>query len=309
MEAFSQLGYRPNSVARSLKKQRTQTIGVIIPDITEGIFARMLKGMDYVISEAGYSIILCDSNEDPRKEERLFNILCEGRVEGMIIATVQDNDQIDGLLSKSHPPIVFVDNVPNTSNGFDSVSLDNVRASFQAVDHLICQGHRSIAGIMGKQTEHTGFDRYTGYSKAFAKYSIPLNPALVRFGDFKEQSGYEAMLDLISSGIPFTAVYIASSKMTYGAIAAIRECGLRIPQDISLVGFDVYDEYDLMFPRISTVLQPVQDIGTVAARLLLQRLNENNGVTDLYQHIVLDPQLVIAESSSLRSEPERLKIL
>ncbi|MBE6885661.1 MAG: LacI family transcriptional regulator, partial [Ruminococcaceae bacterium] len=228
LEAIQQVGYIPNSVARSLKNSKTNTIGVIVPDISESFFAQIIKGINLVSGEKDYSIMLCDSSEDPERESSLISLLSENRVEGMIIATVQNDDRIEDVVHQVGCPIVFVDNVPGSIRGFDSVSTDNIKASYLAVEHLVNQGHKRIAAIMGKRTEHTGFDRYSGYLKALAHRNIPVEENLVRFGDFKEQSGYEAMMDLLASGLDFTAVYIASSKMTYGAIAAIREAGLRM---------------------------------------------------------------------------------
>ena len=296
MEAVQELGYVPNNVARSLKSRKTRTVGVIIPDISETFFSHIIKGVDAVLGEHGYSIVLCDTNENPDKEEKLINVLHESQVDGVVIATVQEGARLEKIRSLQHLPVVFIDNIPRMSANFDSVALDNVRASTLAVDYLLDNGHERIAAIMGKQSEYTGFERYVGFMRALQNRGVAPDPDLIRFGDFKEASGYQEMMALLESGRAFSAVYIASSKMTYGAIAALREKAVRFPEDLSMVGFDVHDEYHLMSPQITTILQPEREIGVAAAQLLLKRMDTEGQQVSFRQRIVLDPLISVKES-------------
>lgn len=294
MELARKMNYVPNKIARSLKGSRTMTIGVIIPDITEMFFAKIVRGIDQSLSARGYNILLCDSNEDEEKEKRYVHLLYENQVDGIVVATVQKKCEEDSQLLSGGKPVIYIDNLPNCDTGFNAVNLDNVKASIMAVEHLVANGHTRIAAIMGKQDETTGFDRFAGFQRGLAQHGIALNPALVRFGDFKEQSGYDAVQDLVRSGELFTAVYCSSSKMTYGALQAFQALDMKIPEDISLLGFDVYDDYGLVHPGITTIVQPEEKIGKLAANTLLQLIDENE--EGVYQRLSLQPTLLIRES-------------
>ncbi|MHB1484045.1 MAG: LacI family DNA-binding transcriptional regulator [Saccharofermentanales bacterium] len=308
--AIDELNYVPNNVARNLKNKKTKIIGVIVPDISEVFFSFIIKGIDAVLSKSGYNIFLCDSDENPQKEKGYVSLLLENRVDGIIIATVRD--KFDDSSSASSPeklfngniPVIFIDNIPDTKLNYDSVTIDNEKASIMAVEHLISNGHRNIAAIMGKQSETTGYERFKGYKKALIKSGI--NKNLVKFGDFKERSGYTAMKELLESNEPFSSVFVSSSKMTYGAILAIKEKGMKIPQDISLIGFDIHDEFNMHNPGITTILQPETEIGSVAAEFILKKLSGE--LKDVYQKVKLEPVLVKRESvKNLKDSMESVK--
>ncbi len=289
-----EMNYVPNNIARSLKGNSTKTIGVIIPDISEIFFSRIVKGIDQSLERKGYNILLCDSNESETKEKKYAQLLFQNRVDGIIVATVQHMNATDNPLTDCRLPLIYMDNLPDSGNGFNSICLDNEKASVLAVKHLIDNGHFQIAAIMGKQNETTGRDRYIGFQNGLHQCGIPLNQDLIRFGDFKEQSGYDAIMDLVKCETKFTAVYCSSSKMTYGAIQALRELNMKIPQDISVVGFDIYDDYNMMTPAITSIRQPEEKIGALAANTLLQIIENCDG--DVYQHLNLEPTLLIRDS-------------
>lgn len=293
-EIAEKMDYVPNNVARNLKGACTKSIGVIIPDITEMFFAKIVRGIDHALSVKGYNILLCDSNESETKEKDYVRLLLQNRVDGIIIATVRQTLTEDDLLFGSKLPLIYVDNLPDSYQKFNVIALDNIRASVLVVKHLVENGHSRIAAIMGKQNETTGHDRFVGFKEGMDQCGILLDPALVRFGDFKEQSGYDAMMDLVKSGEKFTAVYCTSSKMTYGALQALRDLNMKIPQDMSIVGFDVSDDYNMISPGITTIIQPEERIGTLAANTLLRMIKNHDG--DVCQHLSLEPTLLVRES-------------
>jgi len=295
-KALEEMNYSPNLVARSLKNKSTKTIGIIIPDISEVFFTYLIKGVDDILSRNGYTIILCDTGENPKKEELYLNLLMEKQIDGVILATVNVNRESKALdrLFNNNIPVIFVDNLPNIKRNYDSVIIDNSKASYIAVEHLISLGHRRIGVITGKLEETTGYERLMGYRKALMVNGIKIDENLIKIGDFKEQSGYENMKSLLEVEDKITAVYVASSKMTYGAVKAIRDAGLRIPEDIAVVGFDIHDNSGLISPAITTILQHEESIGKVSAELLLKRLQDEG--EKLYQKIVLEPSLEIRES-------------
>ncbi len=295
--AIKKYHYIPNMVARNLINRKTNTIGVIIPDMSEIYFSRIVKGIDHTLSKNGYTMILCDSNESAEKEHKLISVLTEKQVDGIILATVRADHQLEAETRLWNIPLCFIDNTPSSYNRhYNSVSLDNIMASHLAMEHLYKLGHRKIAAIFGKQSESTGMERYQGFCQAVQSFGLELNDSLVRFGDFKEQSGYDAAVSLLSSGQKFTAIYIASSQMTYGAIHAFREKKITIPDDLSLVGFDVRDDNKLYCPTITTILQPEQSMGEMAAKLLVDNI-ENSLDAVFSQKTLVKPVLLACDST------------
>lgn len=294
MIALEELNYSPNQIARSLKNKSTNTVGIIVPDISEDFFAYVIKGVEEVFSKNGYAIILCDTGENPEKEDSYLNLLLEKQIDGIILATVNKTPKALKFFFNKKIPVIFIDNLPNIKMNYDSVIIDNSKASCIAVEHLIEMGHRKIGIITGKLDETTGYERLMGYKKAFMINGIEIDESLIKTGDFKEKSGYENMKSLLKAGNKITAVYVASSKMAYGAVKAIRDEGLKIPEDIAVVGFDVHDVSGLISPGITTILQPEESIGKVAAELMIKRLQDKG--EKLSQKIVLDPSQEIRES-------------
>lgn len=294
LKAVKELNYSPNQVARSLKNKSTKTIGIIVPDVSEDFFAYVIKGIDNVISKQGYMIILCDTNEKPEKEELYLNLLGEKQIDGIILATVSKDYKVLYNSFDKRLPLIFFDNLPNIRKHYDSVIVDNNKASYIAIEHLIKLGHKKIGIITGKQDETTGYERLSGYRKALSDYGVETNESLIGKGDFKEESGYICMKTLLEESTGLTAVHVSSSKMTFGAIKAIKEKGLLIPRDIALIGFDVHDHSGLISPGITTIMQPEEYIGKAAGEVMLKRLQDVND--RVYQKIVLEPELVIKES-------------
>lgn len=294
MSALKELNYSPNQIARSLKKKSTNTVGVIVPDISEDFFAFAIKGIDDVLSKNGYTIILCNTDENPDKEELYIKLLYEKQIDGIILATVRKENKELEKLGANNIPIVFIDNLSELKCPYDSVFIDNLKAGYIATEHLISLGHRRIGIIAGKQEELTGYERLEGYKKALRNRNIPLDETLIKTGDYKLASGYSCMKSLLESGNKVTAVFAVSSKMTYGAIKAIREAGLNIPHDIAVVGFDVHDEAKLLTPGITTILQPEKLIGRLSGEMIIKRLSDKEDRFN--QKIVLEPELMISES-------------
>lgn len=294
LKALEELNYSPNQVARSLKNKSTNTVGIVIPDISEDFFSYVIKGIDHVLVENGYSIILCDTGEKAEREELYLNLLIEKQVDGLILATVSKNHTLIQNIMNRGTPVIFIDNLPKLKSGYDSVIIDNAKASYMAVEHLIELGHRNIGIIAGKQDETTGYERLAGYKKALQENNFNIDENLIAIGDFKEKSGYDNMKMLLEKNSSMSAVYVTSSKMTYGAIKAIKEKGLRIPEDIALIGFDVHDPSGLITPSITTILQPEENIGKSAAELILKKLKEKE--QEYHQKIVHEPQILIRDS-------------
>lgn len=303
---IQEMGYTPNQIARSLKVKATRTIGVVVPDISEALFANLIKGIDDVLSANGYSIILCDTRENAVKENQYLELLLEKQIDGVILATVSlDREQAgtkeiaaDRALDRyfdGQIPVIFIDNLPHLPHFVDAVIIDNAAASAMAVNYLADLGHTEIGMISGKISETTGSERLAGYKAALERRGIPVRESLIAYGDYKEESGYRGMRSLMERYPHLTAVYAASSKMTYGAIQAIRDSGRSVPEDISVVGFDVYDPTGLLVPGITTILQPDGELGQTAAKLTIRRLQQEQ-MERARRTVVLQPQLKLRGS-------------
>ncbi len=299
LDALKKHPYTPNQVARSLKTQSTSTVGIIVPDIRD-YFANVIKGADAVFSQYGYSIILADTNESSEKEELYLKVLYEKRIDGLVLATVAKEHESLSLFLNNSIPVVYIDNLPNLDISYDAVLLDNVKASIMAANHLISGGHKKIAIVCGEQSETTTTERVLGYKQALESNGLNIDPDLIKFGDYKYETGYQCMLELLDNrqSHDFTAVFITSYKMTCGAMKAMKERGVRYPEDIALVGFDFPDDLSLFSPQITTILQPIDSIGKLVAARLIEKMKNVNlqGVPDIPQRILLDPILKIGES-------------
>jgi LacI family transcriptional regulator len=283
-----------------------QAVAVMIPDLTEDYFAHVIRGIEDILWQEKCTMMLCETMEDPAKEEQYIDTLKSKKIMNIILATVsKDQERIRGYL-KDGLNIVFFDNLPNVSVNYNSVITDNVRASIMAVDHLASMGHTDIGIIAGKQEETTGFERLVGYRRAMDMRGIAVDEGLIAVGDFKEESGYQCMVQLLDRNPGITAVYVSSAKMTYGAMKAILDKGLRIPEDIAMVGFDVHDATELIRPGITTILQNEADIGRLCVELLFKKESKvKNGERMLYQRILLEPNLMIRESCGYKRHMEQ----
>jgi LacI family transcriptional regulator len=261
------LDYHPNEVARSLKVSRTFTIGMVVPDFNF-FFNEVFLGVETKARASGFSVVLCDSHDDPVQERDLLAMLVRRRVDGILLASAQLN-LAESRLARRRPPIVCFDRDPA---GFKVgvVVIDNVLASFEATRHLIELGHRRIAVIAGPETTLTGRGRVEGVRKALQEADIPLREEYVRSGGFSSEGGYRAALEILQLPTPPTALLACNNRMTLGLMRAIKDLSLKCPQEVSVVGFDEFDWYELFSPRLTTVVQPSCELGKQATEMLLQ---------------------------------------
>jgi DNA-binding LacI/PurR family transcriptional regulator len=301
MEALNECNYVPNEIARSLKSKTTHTIGVVLPDISEVFFGEIVKGINKIVSDEGYTVVIVDTNESKKNEQKYLEILYQKRIDALVLATVDLNgDSVKVFLDHSIP-VIFIDNVPKLEN-INSVTINNRGASKLAIDFLIKNGHRDIATIIGSKEETTGSERMQGYIEALEAAGISVNENLIEYGNYKESSGYNCMCNLLSKRKenPFSAVYVTSEMMVFGAVKAIKENGLIIPDDISLIGFDVHDKTGLVRPSIATIRQPEKLIGKITGEMLLQELNSKENQGDSLdmptRQVILEPHLFGGES-------------
>ena len=299
LEAAREYNYIPNEVARSLQKSSTNTIAVVLPDISEVFFGIIVKEIDRLAAELGYMILLADTHEKVSQEQKYVDMLFERRIDALVLATVCMDGHTVKRFVQSRKPVVCIDNIPQMQE-IDSVTIDNREASRLAVKHLAENGHCRIAGIFGSLKETTGSERYNGYLEELECCGFQPDPQLAEFGDYKRDSGYRCMKNLLEKRKkhPFTAVYITSEKMTFGAMAAMQEAGLKIPEDLSLIGFDIHETENSFAKRIVSIRQPEVAIGKKVGELLLKKLAaaEEESYSQEAERVLLSPYLQEGET-------------
>jgi LacI family transcriptional regulator len=290
LAAIGELGYRRNGLARSLRTHRTQAIGLLVADITNPFFPDLARGVEDEARRLGFHVILCNTDEDPAREEAQVRLLLEQQVDGIVATAVRLDSRIGALIGST--PLVLVNRrIPTPS--VDFVGIDNVVAARQAVEYLIALGHRRIAFIAGAECSTASDDRYTGYCDALAACGIPLDPGLVVRGYLRYAGGYNAARYFLTRPRRPTAVFAVDDLMALGAMQAFAEAGVRAGADVSLMGFD--DIWVAAQPsvQLSTVRQPRQEMGVAAMRLLAERLRRPHGPP---QRIILPHRLVIRQT-------------
>ncbi|MBA7497622.1 Ribose operon repressor [subsurface metagenome] len=274
LQIAKELGYIRNAAAVALRTKKTGTIGVVIADNRNPFYAEVLNGMEEAAREKNYHIILANTQRDYKKEEEAINLLLAKRVDGLLITPVQDkDDDIKNLIDANIPFVIVGRDFENIE--VDAVYNDEVKGGFLATEYLINKGHKRIALINGFLHKSPAKGRLEGYKKALKKYGIPFDDALVSFGDIDVKDGHERTKQLLEKELNFTAIFAYNDMMAFGAMQAIKEKGLRIPEDIGLVGYDDIPFSSLISPSLTTIGLKKQDLGIESVELLLSRINGN----------------------------------
>lgn len=273
-EAIERLGYRPNAVARGLASKKTTTVGVVIPDISDAIVAEVARGIEDIANMYHYNIILSNADKKKDKEIRVINTLLEKQVDGLLfMGGVITSDHIDAF-STTSVPVVLCGTVDEDKK-IPSVNIDHEQAAYDAVKLLIDQGHRNIAMISGTLEDPvTGYARYMGCKRAMEESGLTLPDSKVRVGNYRYESGIEATKYFLELADRPTAIFAATDEMAIGAIHTIQDHGLRVPEDISIISIDNIRMASMVRPQLTTVAQPMYDIGAVSMRLLTKLMNK-----------------------------------
>jgi LacI family transcriptional regulator len=292
-EAIERLGYRPNAVARGLASKKTTTVGVVIPDISNAIFAEVARGIEDIANMYRYNIILCNADKKKEKEISVINTLLEKQVDGLLfMGGTVTNEHLVAFRSSSVPIVLCA--TTDDNNSIPAVDIDHEKAAFDAVNLLIQEGHRNIGMISGTlQDPANGYARFQGYKRALQEANIPIIDEHIRVGNYRYESGVEAMKYFINLADKPTAIFAATDEMAIGAIHAIQDANLKVPEDISVISVDNSRMASMVRPLLTTVAQPMYDIGAVSMRLLTKLMNkENVEITK----IVLPHEIIIRKS-------------
>ncbi len=285
------LNYTPNALARSLKTKKIETLGMLIPDIANPFFAGLARGVEDTANQYGYNVILCNTDDQFEKEKTYLRLLEERRVDGLILATAKIRDKSIIELEKSRFPYILLSrNIRDLQE--NSISIDDIAGGYLATKYLIGLGHRNIGHIGGPYNTMAALDRIKGYKKALLQYGIPFNRCYIGEGDFKIKGGYQVMNQFLKLQNPPTAVFTANDLLAVGAIEAIREHGYNVPDDISIIGFDDIRLASFLSPPLTTIRQPMLEMGSLAIIKLMERIEHQR----VHQNILIKPELIVRKS-------------
>jgi len=305
-EVIRKTGYQPHAAARSLATRRTRVIGLIIPQavttlFTDPYFPILIRGVADACNAHNYHLMLSlfsrrRVQESRARQDLLYQQVLRGRyLDGVVVSSAPLDDPIFPRLLEDGVPFIIVGRYPHERANY--VDVDNVAGARMAVEHLLRLGHERVATITGPLNMCSGQDRLEGYRQALAARGIPVDEDLIAEGDFTEQGGQAAMRRLLPHRP--TAVFAASDMMAVGAIKVLREAGLRVPEDVAVVGFDDIPLASMVEPPLTTVRQPIEQLGSMAVELLVS-LMENPGEETVHR-VVLPTELVIRASCGGRS--------
>ncbi len=294
LAAVAALNYRPNGAARSLRTRATTVLGVIISDITNPFFTSMVRGVEDAAQEAGYSVVLANTDEDLDKERRYMEVAASEQMAGVVLSPASTSHTSVNYLVERNIPVVTIDRRLRGAP-VDSVTVNNFRAAFEATEHLIDQGCRRIGFIAGPVTTTTGSRRLAGHKAALRAAGLPDDPDLVVNGEFRIDGGRSAAGELLERKID--GLFVANNLMTIGALEALGARSLEPGRDLAVVGFDDINWGTALRPPLTAVSQPTYEIGQQSAQLLLRRIR---GEQLPPQRIVLPAKLIIRQSSLRR---------
>lgn len=291
-----ELNYLPNPIAQGLVKKRSYNIGVIIPDFMIHFYAEALSGIYKVANEAGYNVMVCQTNETYNNELKSLRTLVSNRVDGLIIAISKETDHFDHLnsLNLQKTPLVVFNRVSNEISA-SKVVFDDLKSGYKATRHLIDCGCKNIAHISGPKNLQLSEDRKCGYKKALEKYGLCYDEELVVSCDFSLEDGKEAMEKILQTGKKIDGIFTVCDAAAYGAMAVLKNAGYKIPEDVSVIGFTNEPFAKLIEPSLSTISQPSYEIGETATHLLLKHIeNKEEFIPEIR---VLETELIERNSS------------
>ena len=299
--AIRELNYVPSAVARSLKSNTTKTIGMLIPNCSNPYFAEIVRSVEDHCFGAGYALILCNTDDDPHRQAAYLQVISEKRIDGAIIISTGEDKDLLRLLKGLPIPTVLLDREIKEVN-CDLVETAHLQGALMATEHLIELGHRRIACLAGPANLNSSAQRIEGWRTALAQSGLAAEASdLLWHSDFSSQGGFTTMQAILRSPQVPTAVFVCNDLMGLGALSAAHEAGVRIPQDMSLIGFDDIELARFACPALSTIAQPKQRIGVTAVDMVLERIQ--GGRVEARQ-VILQPELIVRNSTA-RINPKK----
>lgn len=293
LQIMKEQNYVPNKLAQSLVTKRTKTIGLLIPDIRNPFFTDISRGAEDFARKEGYNIIFCSTDEDYEREAECVSMLCEKMIDGIIFAPSSNTSHEENRYNDLEIPMVLVDKKIELSNAKGVVKVDNKNGTYEATKHLIKQGHKDILYLSGPLKNDISKERLQGYIRALEKNNLTVKEENIVEGKYRYEWAYDFIKHL--EEIKCTAICCANDLMAIGAIQALRERNFKIPDDISIVGFDDIQTSKLIDPSLTTVRQPAYEMGQKASEILINNLKNNK--KESVGTVIFKPQLIIRNST------------
>lgn len=291
-DAIKQLGYSPNIVAQSLKTQRSRSIGILVPDISSQFYPEVVRGAEDIANMYDYSIILCNSDFDIEKEKKYIKVMREKMVDGMLYMSSSLDPEILQYIKDQGMKTVLVE-TKEEEESYPSVTIDNRAAARDAVNYLISKGNTKIAYIgIKKEKRNAWAKRFDGYEDALKEHGIKIDENLTYYGDLKAQTGYRGINSILDRG-EVDAVFCGSDEIAMGVINGLRDKNINVPGDVDVMGFNDIFEASIFYPKITTIAQPMYDMGSVSMRVLVKLL-KNEPLDE--RHYVLNYSLIERDS-------------
>ena len=292
-EAIDTLGYQPNRAARRLRANSSEILGLIIPDIENPLFQSLVRGVEDAAYTNQFNVVLCNTDDNPDKQKVYLQVMQAEQAAGLLVVSTHPKDgDVLARAREAGIPIVLLDR-ELTNFEADTVKVDNVRGAYLAVRHLVTLGYERIAIIAGTQYLTPGYERLQGCYDAFSETSVSIDETYVRIGNFKIESGYAITRELMQVTPRPDAIFVSNNLMTLGALRALHELGIRIPEEVGLVGFDDMPWAGDLNPPLTAVSQPGYELGQQAVQLLLKRLSQPDAP---YYKVILQPRLIVRQS-------------
>ena len=302
LKAFDELASKDKIFLNSISNKKTNIIGVVIPDISNPFFGEVIKGISSVADKENASLLVCNTEEEIEKELKYLELFKTNNIMGLIITPKTDqvgyNSKYLYQLEDLGVPIVLLDRGINISH-FNSVFVNNISGSFDAVSAFINEGHKDIAIISGPMSSKPGRERFYGYENALKSNNIEVNEDNVFFGDFSRESGYDITNRILKLENKPTAIFAANNMMAQGCVKALIENGQSIPEDMALIGFDDVDMFEIMNMNISTVSRPTELMGEVAAEVLFDLIKDKEVKPTSIKEVLLETKLILRGSEKL----------
>ena len=296
VQAIKELNYIPNAVARSMVQKETKAIAVIIPDIRNPFFSELVSSIEKKALEKDYFTTLSNSNDSKVIESKIVKHIIQRGVDGVIVTTADEEGHQLKPLFDANIPVVAVDRILKNYQ-VDTVIIGNREGAYEAVQHLIKEGHQKIAIIRGPQDTTPGIERYKGYKQALKENGLKESSEWIKDGDFREQSGYDLTKQLYRLKDKPTAIFSSNNLMSLGVIRALKELNWKLGEEIAFIGFDDLEIATFIKPELTTVSRPMKQIGEVAFDLLYKRMQEHDLELINKKEIILAPSLKIRNSS------------
>lgn len=295
LDAMQQLGYKPNSIAQSLASNRTNSVGILVSELHGPFFAQMMAGIESALRAAGKHVIITTGHSEDDKEQDGIEFLISRKCDALILHVESVSDEYLIELSKGKTPIYLINRYVDELKD-NCISLDNELGGYLASKSIVEQGHTNIAYIAGPQVKADARNRLKGHKKALHEKNILFNDALFYEGDFNEIGGSKGLEYLLNTQLPFSALVCANDEMASGAMKYAREHGFNLPEDLSVIGFDNVIFANYLYPTLTTIDNPVEEMGEMAAKMVLQNVYQ---FKNLYINRVFEPTLITRDSTQV----------